>query len=113
MAQVNLEIVLIKNLEDAAFEVLRFRRGRQNRMVAPLRAVLDLTQLHMRIVRRVADNLHERIRQNVLRAGAGNQVAAGLDHLHCTQVDFLVAARRRGPCGVLRTRAGRESPRHT
>ena len=79
MAQVNLEIVLIKNLEDAAFEVLRFRRGRQNRMVAPLRAVLDLTQLHMRIVRRVADNLHERIRQNVLRTGAGNQVAAGLD----------------------------------
>ena len=77
-AQVNLEIVLIKNLEDAAFEVLRFRRGRQNRMVAPLRAVLDLSQLHMRIVRRIADNMHERIRQNVLRAGAGNQVAACL-----------------------------------
>ena len=64
-------------------------------MVAPLRAVLDLSQLHMRIMRRVADNLHERIRQNVLRAGAGNQVAAGLDHLHCAQVDFLVPPRRR------------------
>ena len=65
-------------------------------MIASLRAGLDLPQLHLRVGRRVHEHGRKSVRQHVVRAGAGDEIPFVFDHFHCAQVDFLVAAQRRG-----------------
>lgn len=54
--------------EDAAFQILRFRRGGKDGMVAALRPVIHLEQMHPRVAGGGENNLFELPRQHVLAA---------------------------------------------
>ena len=90
----------MQDLENTAFEILRFGCGRESGMILALRAVLDLTKLHMCVPSRVADDVHESGGQDVLGAGAGDKVAAVTHHLHGAKVNLFISAGSAGHSGT-------------
>lgn len=67
-------------------------------MIAPLSTVFNLTKLHMRIMRRINNDIAESLRQNMLGTGARDQVSTGLDHLHGTKVNLFITSCRTIDC---------------
>ena len=82
---------LWKNLENAAFQILGFRRGGEDGMIPALGAVFHLEQLHMGVPGGGQHHVLKLPGQHVLAAGAGDQVSPILHQLHAPQIDFLVA----------------------
>lgn len=81
---------LWKNLENAAFQILGFRRGRKDWMIASLRPVFDLTKLNAGIFGSILDDVQKCCRENMLGTGASDQKTSWTNHLHGAKIDFLI-----------------------
>src|SRR5258706_2514319 len=85
---------LSSKLEAKAFEVLRFRNGRDDRMIGRLHKDSGPPQGATRVKRRLQDNVLKRPGIHVVRAAEGGQSATSLEQFQRTQMNFFVTAQR-------------------
>ena len=81
-------------------------------MVFRLCTPLNYPYLPARIVRCFGDDLQEQVFSDMVRAGAGDQVAAGVKELQAAQIDFLVAAAGGGDAGAILCESRRVQNNH-
>ena len=80
--------------EHEALQVVRLRNAEQDRVVTGLPALLDDRHRRAGVHRRGLEHRLEAVLVHVVRAGAGDEAAAGPQQLQRAEVDLVVAAHR-------------------